>query len=353
MVKRLISGTSRGSNPTMQDIATRAGVSAATVSYVLNAKPGMRVSDETRRRVLDVAERLHYRPNAIARAMASGRSHTIGVYQPHAPGAPMSGMWANDVLRGVGETLHARGYHLLLYGYRESEGPPPSAFLDGRNDGLIILAPHEDDVLPAALAKNGHPMVIVGGRHVEGLRSYSVDTDHVRGGALAAEYLIALGHRKIALLQGPPNVPNALDRRRGFEGAMLRAGLDINPGWISISGFSFAGGKQAFREIWCGSDLPTAVCAANDVSAMGVLDACSEMGVRVPEDLSLVGYDDTPVCQLAQPPLNSVCQPAHQMGSTAAERLIAALEGRSEPASTLFEPELVSRKSCRAVEGRS
>src|SRR3989442_11118096 len=105
MVKRLTNPGNHGGGPTMQDIAARAGVSGATVSNVLNAKSGTRVSSATRRRILEVAEELHYRPNAIARAMASGRSQTIGVYQPHAPGAPMSGTWANDVLRGIGETL--------------------------------------------------------------------------------------------------------------------------------------------------------------------------------------------------------------------------------------------------------
>lgn len=333
----------------MQDIAARAGVSAATVSYVLNAKPGMRVSAETRRRILEVAEALHYRPNAIARAMASGRSQTIGIYQPHAPGAPMSGMWANDILRGIGETLHARGYHLLLYGYRESEGPPPSAFLDGRNDGLIILAPHMDDTLPAALAKQGHPIVIVGGRHVDGERALSVDVDHVRGAELAVEHLVALGHRKIALLQGPANVPNAMDRRRGFEESVERNGLPGRPYWIAQSGFSMSGGRRAIRELWECADRPTAVCAANDVAALGALEACAEMGIRVPEDLAIVGYDDTAVCPLTQPPLTSVRQPTQEMGETAAKGLLESVEGsRPAPARRLFLPVLTVRKSCGA-----
>jgi DNA-binding LacI/PurR family transcriptional regulator len=344
MVKR-VTQVIRKSGPTMKDVAERAGVSAATVSYVLNAKPGMRVSKETRRRILSVAQELHYRPNAIARAMASGRSHTIGVYQPHATGAPLSGMWANEVLRGIGEALHSHGYHLMLYGYREADGPPASAFLDGRNDGLVILAPHIEDTLPAALAETSHPMVIVGGTHSRSTRAFSVDTDHVRGGALAVEHLVERGHRNIGLLQGPPNVPNAIDRRRGFEAALAQTGLDALRYPIATSGFSLEGGKAAMRRLWAAPDRPTAICAANDVAAVGALEVCAELGLRVPEDLAIVGYDDTPVCELSQPPLTSVRQPSHQMGAAAAEGLIAILEGRHEPPQTLFQPTLIVRRS--------
>jgi DNA-binding LacI/PurR family transcriptional regulator len=345
MVKRLIPAAKRSSGPTMQDIADRAGVSAATVSYVLNAKPGARVSQETRRRIRQVADELHYQPNAIARAMARGQSHTIGVYQPHAPGAPMSGMWASDVLRGIGEALHSNGFHLLLYGYREAEGPAPSAFLDGRSDGLIILAPHESDALPGALADRGHPVVITGGRHIEGRFAFSVDTDHVRGGALAVEHLSERGHRRIGLLQGPPGVPNAIDRRRGFEAGLLSMGLTFNPYWVVTSGFSLEGGKRALIELWKYPNRPTAICAANDVAAVGALEGCADLGIRVPDDLAIIGYDDTAVCEVTTPTLSSVRQNALEMGSASAARLLAALNGLDPPARTLLQPSLTIRRS--------
>jgi DNA-binding LacI/PurR family transcriptional regulator len=332
----------------MRDIAARAGVSAATVSYVLNAKPGMRISGATRRRILDVAEELHYRPNAIARAMARGHSHTVGVYQPHAPGAPMSGLWANEVLRGIGETLHAQGYHLLLYGYREDEGPHPTAFLDGRSDGLIILAPHEDDTLPAALAQRGHPIVIIGGRPAPGERSRGIDTDHIRGGELAAEHLIGQGHRRIGMLLGPEGVPNAIDRKVGFERALRRNGLPIYPYWMVTSGFSRKGGYDAIHALWKNADRPAAICAANDVAAVGALEACAELSVRVPEDLAIIGYDDTPLCDLTRPPLTSVRQPAREMGKSSAEALLAIFSGEAPP-NRVFEPEVIPRKSCGEV----
>jgi DNA-binding LacI/PurR family transcriptional regulator len=254
-------------------------------------------------------------------------------------------MWANDVMRGIGETLHAQGYHLLLYGYREAEGPSLAAFLDGRNDGLIILAPHEDDTLPMALALQGHPMVIVGGRHVEGERACSVDTDQVKGAGLAVQHLLDLGHRKIGLFLGPPGVPNALDRKTGFEQALTMAGFGVCEQWIVTSGFSVTGGRSAMHELWSRPERPTALCAANDESALGVLEACAELGIRVPEDLSIVGYDDAPVCRHTQPNLTSVRQPAQEMGAAAAERLLAVLGGETEPKRLIFQPTLSVRKS--------
>src|SRR5215467_11657813 len=164
MVKRISNGNGAALSATMRDVAKMVGVSQATVSYVLNAKRDARVSPETRQRVLDAAAALQYRPNAIARAMASGKTRTIGVYQPHVIESALSGMWSVQVTRGIGEALTQRNHHLLLYGYRESDDPSVSSFTDGKVDGLIILAPHEEDELPVILAKMGFPMVVVGGR---------------------------------------------------------------------------------------------------------------------------------------------------------------------------------------------
>src|ERR1051325_2304322 len=153
MVKRISNGNGNGAASTMKDVAEMVGVSQATVSYVLNSKRDARVSPKTRQRVLDAAAALKYRPNAIARAMASGRSQTIGVYQPHVVESALSGMWSTGVTRGIGEALNDLGQHLLLYGYRRTDEPPPSSFMDGRVDGLIILAPHTGDDLPLRLAE--------------------------------------------------------------------------------------------------------------------------------------------------------------------------------------------------------
>src|SRR5258708_17913763 len=213
MVKRIISGNGSGLAATMRDVAEMVGVSQATVSYVLNAKRNARVSPETRKRVLDAAASLHYRPNAIARAMASGRSRTIGVYQPHVVESALAGMWSTGVTRGIGEALNDRGQQLLLYGYRRTDEPPPSSFMDGRVDGLIILAPHTGDDLPLRLAELSFPIVIIGGPGAPELGFAGFGGDKVLGAPRAREQFDRLGHPPIAPLVRPRFLPQALDPR--------------------------------------------------------------------------------------------------------------------------------------------
>lgn len=351
MVKRISKRRNGAAGATMEEIARRVGVSQATVSYVLNAKPNARVSPETRRRVLDVAALLQYRPNAIASAMATGRSGTIGVYQPHAPGAPLSGMWTETVTRGIGESLHERQLHLLLYGYRATEDPPPSAFLDGRVDGLIILAPHVEDALPGQLSKSDLPVVVVGGPNPGGERSGFVDADNAAGAALVVEHLIRLGRSRIAHLRGPAGVPNAVDRLAGFERALRNHGLRAESNLVVESGFSERGGHAAARAVLTRAPRPSAIFAANDVAALGALRACEELGLSVPEDVAVVGFDDSSVCELARPRLTSVRQPAFEMGRAAAEILLALIDGESTTRCRVLTPELVVRESCGARAG--
>lgn len=345
MVKRISSARDSRTGHTMQDIASIVGVSQATVSYVLSGKPGARVSPETRRRVLEAAARVHYRPNAIARAMASGRSRTIGVYQPHVSHSPLSGMWNTAVMRGIGEALHQRHYHLLLYGYRQQDEPPPAAFLDGRVEGLIILAPHRDDSLPCELARTGCPVAVIGGGEWEG--AIIVDVDNRKGGRLATEHLLRLGHTHIAHLMGPPDVPNAIDRRRGYEEALCEAGIPLKPEYLVPTGFDERSGFASAKAVLSMTPRPTALFVANDVAALGVLMACIDLGLRVPADVAVVGYDDSPICTLTRPTLTSVRQPASQLGRAAAESLLAMICDRSSAIRQhILPPELVVRDSC-------
>jgi len=329
----------------MRDIASMVGVSQATVSYVLNGKPGARVSPATRRRVLEAAAKMHYRPNAIARAMALGRSRTIGVYQPHVSHSPLSGMWNTAVLRGIGEALHQKHFHLLLYGYRQQDEPPPSAFLDGRVEGLIILAPHRDDTLPCELARMGCPTAVIGGGVWEG--AITVDVDNREGGRLATEHLLRLGHTRIAHLIGPEDVPNAIDRRQGYEEALRDAGVPIRPEYLVPTGFDERSGYASAKVVLSLMPRPTALFVANDVAALGVLMACMDLGLRVPKDVAIVSYDDSPICTLARPTLTSVRQPASQLGYLAAESLLALLNDKPpEIRRHILPPELVVRDSC-------
>jgi DNA-binding LacI/PurR family transcriptional regulator len=347
MVKRLSNGN--GNSATMRDVADMVGVSQATVSYVLNAKRNARVGMETRQRVLDAAAKLQYRPNAIARAMACGRSRTIGVYQPHVDESALAGMWSNLVTRGIGETLNSCQHHLLLFGYRSSDEPPPSIFVDGRVDGLIILAPHIEDELPKRLADFGFPTVVVGSPAPEGSRIVSIDADNEMGARRAVEHLIELGHTRIAHLAGPRNVPNAVDRRLGYENALAAHGLLQNREYLIQASFQEEGGYRAAKDALSRQPNPTALFVSNDIAALGALRACRDLGLSVPENVAIVGYDDSPVCTLARPPLTTMRQQAVEMGRAAVKMVMSINDG--QPISSrhlLFPAELVIRESCGA-----
>jgi LacI family transcriptional regulator len=256
-------------------------------------------------------------------------------------------MWTASVTSGIGKALHAQQFHLLLYMYQEGEEPPPAAFLDGRVDGLIVLAPHTDDILPQQLAQDGLPVIIVGAHGVEGTLTASVDADNLVGASRAVAYLIGLGHTRIAHLQGPDAVPNAIDRRLGYEQTLREHGLPVRPEYLIEAGFGLEGGQRAAEIALRLEPRPTALFVANDVAALGALRACSEQGVRVPEEVSVVGYDDAPVCELARPSLTTMRQPAREMGLAAAEMLLDMLKDGVPPAEPrrIFPAELVVRDS--------
>ncbi len=346
MVKRIINAGITENGAKMRDVAELAGVSQATVSYVLNAKSSTRISPETRRRVLDAADTLSYRPNAIARAMVSGQSKIIGTYQPHEGKSVLAGFWTNSVIRGISEALHIHQFHLLLYGYRESEEPQLSAFMDGRVDGLIVLAPHKSDTLPRLLAQSGFPTAIVSGDGYGDTDAISVDADNVQGAFMATEYLIHLGHTRIALLIGPEGVPNAEDRREGFEAAILKHNIEVPESYRIQSGFSREQGEEAAIEALKLTPRPTALLAPNDIAALGALNACTISGLKVPEDVSIVGFDNVPYCELSRPTLTTVAQPAVEMGRAAAEMMLNLVsEDLSYEQSRTFPLELVIRES--------
>lgn len=332
----------------MRDVARMVGVSQATVSYVLNGKLNARVSGPTRERVLEAASRLQYRPNAIARAMALGRSRTVGVYQPDVGEAPLTGMWGRLVTQGISEALHEHGYHILLYAFAPAVLLTPGDFADGRADGVVILAPHVDDDLPTRLASLGFPVAVVGARpDTSSGRLVWVDCDNVGGAQRAVERLVSLGHTDIAHLRGPVGVKNADDRLDGYCAALAAAGLPIRNEHVLDAGFGREEGYTAAKSALLRKPRPTALFCANDVCALGALDACAEAGLAVPGDIAVVGFDDTAVCTIARPTITTLRQPAYEMGRIAAAMLLAMGAGESvEPADRVLLPELIVRESC-------
>ncbi|MFC4638289.1 LacI family DNA-binding transcriptional regulator [Deinococcus hohokamensis] len=295
---------------TLADVARVAGVSKMTVSNVINNKPGM--SETTRVRVQQAIETTGYVVNPAARALAGRRSNLIGVLTPR-----LNWPFVSEVLHGASLTAEAAGLNLAIFTTGQNEGleRERAALLRTLADGVLLVAPTADD---HQLFAGALPVVTLG---AHGPRSVQVDNH--RGAQLATNHLLELGHRRVAHLRGPDNhIRDAAEREAGFRSAMQAAGLTVAPEWIQNGEFSEDGGERAARHLLSLPEPPTAIFAANDRSAIGVLRAAAALGRRVPHDLSVVGFDDIHAASVTDPPLTTIRQPLEDMGGAAAQMLI-------------------------------
>ena len=338
------SGADSLGQPTILDIASRAGVSKSTVSLVLRGSP--KVSDATRRVVLDLMEQLDYRPNAMARGLVRQRTNVMGVVfsDPH-------NTFFADVLDGIDARATEAGYRtLLMTGHRSPsrEAEAIESLLEMRVEGLILAAPRLQTGRIVEASRTV-PVVLVS-RTLEAERVDSVTSDDGAGARAVVDHLVALGHRRIAHIDGGSGA-SAPARRSGYEQAMRRHGLaDFIR--IAVGDFTEASGAAGVKELLASDARPTAIFAANDLSAIGALDALERSGLRVPEDLSVVGYDNTSLAQLANIGLTTVDQPRREMGVAAAELLLERLSGqRTTPRHIMLTlaPSLVVRTTTATI----
>ncbi|QHC26711.1 LacI family DNA-binding transcriptional regulator [Streptomyces sp. GS7] len=325
----------------MRGVAERAGVSKSLVSLVLQGSP--RVSDAKRRAVLDAIEELGYRPNAAARSLVARRTHTVGVLLND-----MRNPWFADVLDGLNSLLHAHGLRMLMADGRLDRRTGQEfarTFQELRVDGLVVVGTLPDTAGLAEVAER-LPTVIAGNHEPRLPRVDIVANDDERGARLATEHLIRLGHRRIAHIAGQGLVGEL--RRRGFEAAMAAHGLTGSAVVESGDGTEEGGYRAAVRLLSParGRIRPTAVFAYNDISGVGALSAAGELGLAVPADLSLVGYDNTYLARIRHLWLNSVNNSSHEVGRRAARCLLDRMAHPDAPADRqLVAPELEIRGS--------
>ncbi len=321
---------------TLEDVAREAGVSRALVSLVMRQKP--QVSEERRARVLAAAARLGYRPNAMARSLASRRSNTVGVLlnDLHNP-------FFAEITDGIEQVARQRGYRVLLSTggrSRAREEAALEAFLESRVDGLVLVSTllAEATITQAAAMA---PVTLVS-RTSKSPAVDSVHTDDVHGAELAVAYLIGLGHRRIAHIDGGRN-PGSRPRRQGYERAMDAAGLER---LVLAGDFSEVSGSEAASRLLALAERPTAVLTSNDMAAAGVMDRLSAAGLSVPADISVVGYDNTSLAQMRQVNLTTVNQPRVEMGRLAMQAVLERIDGsRTAAVSHVTVPTLVVRGS--------
>ena len=323
----------------MRGVAARAGVSVATVSRVYSgAGP---VSDGARSRVRKAADALGYVPNTAARSLRVQWTGTLGVVLPD-----LYGDFFSELLRGLDGAARAHDRHLLVAGSHDGAEDlvKTACQMLGRVDGLVVMCPGLGEEVADANLPAGLPVVLLGST-APGFAAVTVDDE--AGAAAMVRHLAGLGHRRVALVSGPDANADARARRRGYRQAVAQAGLDADPALEVAGDFTKASGSAAAQTLLALADRPTAVFAANDSMALGVLQALREAGLSVPDDVALAGFDDTAVAEYVTPALTSVHVPTQEMGARAVEAVLRAASTPSAPAATVTLPtRLVVRASC-------
>jgi LacI family transcriptional regulator len=332
-----------------RDVAKRAKVSFITVSRVINDKEN--VKPETRERVLKAIEELNYHPNSLGRALNFNRMNNIGVIIPTEPGVSIHGThYYNELMIGIelACTAHAYDMQISTQKYKATGFNFLKLYYERKVDGIILVAPPMDSPQMKEIEVNNIPCVVINERFDKLKISY-VDNDSKGGMILATEYLFQKGHQKIAFLKGSPG-HNSQDRFEGFQEAMYRYGIPIVQDWVIQGDFTVDAGKAALRKLLDKGNLPTAILCANDLMALGVFMEAKKAGIKIPDDLSVMGYDSIDAAKYTNPALTTVKQPVEDMGYIATEMLIQQLNSPNySPEVKIFPVELIPGESVKGL----
>lgn len=342
----------------LEDLAREAQVSKATVSLALNGSP--RVAVDTVRRINELVEKYNYTPNSLARRLSKRTSETVSLFMMgriHESSdwlVPSSWLFYNPIFKGISLTLSENNYQLSFefidLGSNKRIGNIINHAQSSSADGLLVLISDEFDYSFLEELASYLPIITLNKKLSEALSS--VEVDNIKGAIDAVTYLANLGHERIAHIKGPEFAYNAVDRFTGYLEALGILGLETTDAYIHEGDWNIDSGKKNMERLLKLANPPTAVFCANDHMAIGAMEAILEAGLRVPEDISLVGFDDTEMSRITRPRLTTVCQPLEQLGRTAAREILRRIREQDLPPEKehiVLSSSLVERESSRPI----
>ena len=328
----------------IHDVAKRANVSIATVSRVLNASDH-KVSAESTRKVLEAVEELDYRPNALARALQMNKTMTVGVIIPD-----ISNHYYAEIVRGIQHVADSTGYNIILQNTeRKQDRIVKSIYLLREKvvDGIIFSGGAIDGYRPLSALKELRDRVVVIGRHDVNFPAIMVD--NILGASLAVQHLIDLGHQRIGFLGWSGNSTTAIDRLKGYTSALAQNSCTYDPSLVLEGNLTPESGYKLTKKLLSGANRPTAIFAGNDQMAFGVIYAAIEMGLNVPDDLAVIGFDNIPLSSFFVPPLSTIEIPMFSLGTNSMKTLINLMTGRETTRLNLHETKLIVRRSTKTA----
>ncbi|WP_404455232.1 LacI family transcriptional regulator [Virgibacillus necropolis] len=328
---------------TIKDVAKLAGVAISTASYALNNST--KVSQSTRKKVENAAKELNYQKNGFASDLKRTKTNTIALIL-----SDLSGPYYSELIKGVQDVATTNGYDLIACSSIGGSQSTAVKFLkEKRVDGVIILAHNISDELTLESAREGFPLVVLD-RKLKNEFVVHVEVDNVDGGYAATEHLIKKGHKQIAYINGPYNSHDNELRFEGFSRALKDNGLTYQSKWRLSGDFTREGGYRATKMLIAQNELPEAVFYANDEMAIGGIQAFRENGIKIPEDISVIGFDDIQLAEYITPPLTTMKQPKYEAGALSVHLIFQLLSGEKVNHSYKLSTELVERDSVKLKE---
>ncbi len=334
---------------TIKDIAKMAGVSTATVSRVINNHSD--VSEDTKKKIIKIITENNYRPNTIARSLSTNKSNTIGIFFTDHFNTGLHHPFFREVIYGLEKSFGKSGYDILYFTNRKwgDSFSYIEKCKDRHVDGVVLMGVPRTDSNLDKLLLSDIPSVFVD-IDIIGRNSSYVISDNVKGAEKAVNYLYSLGHRKIGMIMGLNTTKTSKDRFMGYQSSLNSLGISYNPAWVCNGKYTEEGGYEAMKQLLNVEEQPTAIFCQSDSMAIGAIRAIEDAGLSVPDNYSIIGFDDIEASRYIKPALTTIAQDKIEMGNAVAKLLLSMIDKSSDGHTPMILPvELVKRDSCRSV----